>query len=375
MLGWVWDDRSVSSPEVPPDGWAEVVGQPEAVATLRAAVAHPVHAYLFVGPSGSGKRAALRAFAADLLSAGVSDPVEVERHRHLALTEHHPDLVIVDPEGGIFRGGSDGGDEGEATIVIREAFRAPVETDRKVVALIGFHTANEKAVGVLLKTIEEPPERTILILLNDQLPDEQSAVASRCMRVEFGPLSRDVLAEVLQADGVDAERAAEVIAMAGGDLARARVLAADDRLQLRVRAWREVPLRLDDTGARAAALVADLRTMIDDAMAPLKALNEAELVSFEEEVERYGLRRSAGRRKELQARQRRVERRFRSDELKLGLANLAAVYRDEATVAARTDEAFASLQAIHATNESLVVNPNEELALQVLFLALTPIRP
>ena len=50
------------------DLFREVIGQDRAVAQLRAAVADPVHAYLFVGPSGSGKRAAAHAFAAALLA-------------------------------------------------------------------------------------------------------------------------------------------------------------------------------------------------------------------------------------------------------------------------------------------------------------------
>ena len=48
-----------------------VVGQPEAVAALEAALARPVHAYLFLGPPGSGKAAAARAFAAGLLATAL----------------------------------------------------------------------------------------------------------------------------------------------------------------------------------------------------------------------------------------------------------------------------------------------------------------
>ena len=50
------------------DPWREVVGQERAVARLRAASARPVHAYLLVGPAGSGKRSLARAFAAQLLA-------------------------------------------------------------------------------------------------------------------------------------------------------------------------------------------------------------------------------------------------------------------------------------------------------------------
>ena len=77
------------------DVWGEVVGQDAAVAQLAAAARQPVHSYLLVGPNGSGKRAAARAFAALLLSAD-SAGEDAERHVRLALAETHPDLRIVE---------------------------------------------------------------------------------------------------------------------------------------------------------------------------------------------------------------------------------------------------------------------------------------
>ena len=49
------------------DPWAAVIGQPEAVARLSAAVPSPVHAYLLVGPRGSGKSTAAAVFAGELM--------------------------------------------------------------------------------------------------------------------------------------------------------------------------------------------------------------------------------------------------------------------------------------------------------------------
>ena len=77
--------------------FTEVIGQDRAVAQLRAAAVSPVHAYLFVGPPGSGRRAAARAFAAALLAppgAGRDD-----RAVRLALEGHHPDVLEVEREG------------------------------------------------------------------------------------------------------------------------------------------------------------------------------------------------------------------------------------------------------------------------------------
>ena len=62
---------------------------------MRSASVDPVHAYLFVGPAGSGKRRAAQSFAAEVLSGGTA-PVDAERHVRLALAGIHPDLVMMD---------------------------------------------------------------------------------------------------------------------------------------------------------------------------------------------------------------------------------------------------------------------------------------
>ena len=92
----------VSEGSVATDNWGEVIGQADAVDQLRASVASPVHAYLFLGPHGSGRWAAARAFAADVLSVGL-DGDAADRASRLALRGEHPDLVRVDPAGNQYR--------------------------------------------------------------------------------------------------------------------------------------------------------------------------------------------------------------------------------------------------------------------------------
>ena len=72
--------------------------QPAAGAALAAALGSPTHAYLLTGPPGSGKRAAARAFAAELLAEGAPDPADARR-RALADPSPHPDLVWLEPPG------------------------------------------------------------------------------------------------------------------------------------------------------------------------------------------------------------------------------------------------------------------------------------
>lgn len=349
------------------DVWSDVVGQDAAVGLLSSAARDPLHAYLFVGPPGSGKRTALRAFAAEVLAAAAPDD-DPDRHRRLALAEQHPDLVIIEPEGNQFRGGRLASGETEGARFLREAWRSPVECHRKVVAALGFETANPAAIGSLLKTIEEPPDTAVLVLVADSVPPEQVTIASRCVRVDFAPVSHDAVRDRLTDEGVAPEKADAVAGLAGGDLGRARLLASDERLHLRVAAWQTAPTRLDGSGTAVATLVDELRAMIDDAQAPLDERQAQETAELNERVERYGQRGSGAR--ELEALHRRQRRSLRTDELRLGLATLARTYRDELAVAAHPESLLEGLAAIQDAAENLVRNPNEELLLQALFLRL-----
>lgn len=342
------------------DGWDAVVGQTAAVATLRAVVASPVHAWLLVGMPGSGTRAAARAVAADLLAAGAG-PGDAERIRRLALAEQHPDLAVVEREGAAISVDA-------AREIVRRASLSPTERDRKVMVLVDFHLVAEAAAAKLLKTIEEPPDGTFFMVLAEEVTPELVTIASRCVRVDFPPIPALALQDALQADGVEPGRAAEVAAVAHGDLDRARLLATDERLALRVRLWRELPGRLDGTGATATALVDEVRATIDDATGALQVQQAAEAERMHERIERYGQRGSGAR--ELDERHRRQLRRLRTDELRLGLAELARCYRDALASGEAPEPVLDALAAIGATAEGLVRNPAEELSLQALFVRL-----
>lgn len=351
-------------------GWDAVSGQSAAVQRLRAAVDNPVHAYLFVGPEGAGKRAALRAFAGELFAAGAPDGPSADRHRRLAAAERHPDLVVVEPDGPVFRGGRGTDGDTEASIVIREAFASPVEASRKVVAAIGFDTANDTAIGALLKTIEEPPDRTTIVLVAQSVPPAQSAVASRCVRIDFSTVEPATLRRVLEAEGVDAERAELAVASAGGNVDRARLLATDDRLALRIDAWRAVPTSLDGTGAAAARLAGELLAMLEDALAPVTARHAGDLEVFDAEVEAYGITAATGRRKALVARHKRIERQSRLSEIRLGCTMLSRSYLDAAVDAVDPVPLLDAVGRIGDLSRACALNPNVELALTGLFWSL-----
>ncbi|MCD9624645.1 AAA family ATPase [Rhabdothermincola salaria] len=342
------------------DLWADVVGQDATVAELRAAVDAPVHAYLLVGPRGSGKRALAAAFAAALLSRDRVGP-DAARHARLALAEAHPDLTVIERKGASIS-------VEQADEIIAAAWRASVEGGPKVLVLDEFHLVTS-AGPKLLKSIEEPPAGTVFVVLAEQLTADLVTIASRCVRIDVPAVDDAAVAERLVAEGVDPERAADAAAAAVGDLRRARLLATDDRVALRRRAWHAVPDRLDGTGGRAVEAADELLAMITDAMAPLAEAQAAELAELEERVKARGERGSG--RADLVARHKREERRYRTDEIRAGLTELARRYRDELTVAARPQASLAAIDAVTELADELVRNPNERLQLVALFVRLS----
>jgi DNA polymerase-3 subunit delta' len=340
--------------------WDAVVGQARAVDQLTRAAVNPVHAYLFVGPPGSTKHEAARAFAA-LLLVGHDEPEA--RDARLALAGEHPDVREVERTGAKIS-------KDQVSDIIRNAALAPIEGSRKIMVLHEFHLLDADGAARLLKTLEEPPPSTVFLVLADQVPPELVTIASRCVRIEFATIPEATIREVLVAEGASAEVAALTAAAAEGNLTRARVLVTDPGLVARRAAFAAVPGRLDGTGSTVVAIVNELNALIEAAAAPLATRQGAEAEALEERVAAVGERGSG--RKSLEERHKRELRRHRVDELRSGMAVIAAAYRD-ALVQQRLPRPDAGVQAVRRIHEALDAldrNPNETLLLQALLLDL-----
>lgn len=344
------------------DPWAAVVGQDELVTQLRRAVQHPTHAYLFVGGTGWGTRAAARAMAGEILAGG-APAEERDRHLRLAAAERHPAMTVVERVGASISAG-------QADDIVRQAARTPSEGTRQVLVLVDFHLVRD-AAPKLLKTIEEPPSGTFFVILAEDVPPELVTIASRCIRFDFAPIATAAIEAALVAEGCAPEVATAAAGSAGGDLERARLLAGDPLVVERRRFWFDLPTRLDGSGARAAAMALEAIARMDEVAAPLAVRHEAELAALAEEAERMGVKKGVN--KEVAERHKREVKRVHADELRAGLAALMARYREaaaggDAASLVRAGELVRDLEA------RLVFNPGEELQLQALFVSLPPLR-
>lgn len=339
-----------------------VVGQVRAVQQLDASIATPVHAYLFLGPAGTGKREAAMAFAAALTCPrGGCGVCEWCRE---ALAGRHPDVVVVERQGASIQ-------VPQAQEVVRLALRTPRAARFQVLVLVDFHLV-EQAAPVLLKTIEEPPDTTVVLVLAENVPPDLLTIASRCATVNFEPLARADVISVLLREGADMAVATAVADVAGGRLDRARRLVSEEGFFERLERWRSVPSRLDGTGATVVLLAEELVAAASEPVEAVKARQAAEMAELAAQAERLGERTVPGR-SLIEERHRREQRRARTDEMRAGLATLAGVYRGRLEGSPPPPVMSAALRAVELVGEAaerLTRNVNDVLLLEWLLLRL-----
>ena len=221
------------------------------------------HAMLFVGPEGVGKRSFARRLAQALFCER-NDPAALEpceqcpSCRQVASGDH-PDLHEVGkPE-----------DRHELPIAVirqlgQELSLKPMRGARKIAILDDADDLNAEAANAFLKTLEEPAEGALLILVGTSSELQLDTVVSRCRVVRFEPLSEPDLAAILLDRGLasDADEADRLARIAEGSLSRARGLADPDLAAFRRRLIDELA---DPRGFDPSGLARRLEEFIKDA--------------------------------------------------------------------------------------------------------------
>jgi DNA polymerase-3 subunit delta' len=391
-------------------GWDEVVGQPDAVATLQAAAGAAArivageqvppgamtHAWLFTGPPGSGRSVAARAFAAALQCERGGVGCGQCAGCHTVRTGTHADVHRVVPEGLSIP-------VHEMRSIVLTAARKPSGGRWQVVLVEDADRLTEAASDALLKAVEEPPSRTVFLLCAPSTHPDDVAVTirSRCRLVPLGIPPVDAIAAVLvQRDGIDAEQASWAARSAQGHIGRARRLARDAAARERRRAVLAVPASLTSLAACFAAADQLVTTAEQEAATVSAELDAPETEALKVSLGAGGtgrgvaasVRGSAGVLRDLERRQKSRATRSQRDALDRALVDLAAFYRDvlldqagaevppahpEAAADVRrvagvlsAEEALQRLDAVLACREAVELNVKPRIAVEAMAVTL-----
>ena len=316
--------------------WDDLVGQDDLVAVLRQVVAAAgralvgerdsamTHAWLFTGPPGSGRSTAARAFAAALQcpQGGCGTCLSCRT----ALAGSHADVTQIATEQTQLK-------VEPIREYVRSAALAPAGRRWQVMIVEDADRLNDKAADALLKSIEEPPPRTVWLLCAPTVEDVVPTIRSRCRALVLRtPSAAAVAAHLVDRDGVAPALASFAARASQGHIGRARALALDEAARNRRRAVLQVPGRLRDLGSclTCAANVVDAAT--EEAKPRSDALDAREVADLELA---YGGGGRGGRAggyaaalKELQRDQKQRAKRLVKDALDRSLVDLASFYRD-----------------------------------------------
>ena len=181
-----------------------------------------MHAYLFCGARGCGKKTLARLLA-QALFCGAGEAERPCGHCPACkrfLSGNHPDARTVAP-----KGRSIGVDD--VRELIDYLSRRPYEGGWHVAIIERAEKMTPSAQNALLKTLENPPEDTVFFLLTETPGALLSTVRSRARLVRVSPLTREACAEALVRRGVEAKRAARLAGLAHGSVGRALELGSD----------------------------------------------------------------------------------------------------------------------------------------------------
>ena len=235
----------------------EMIGQEWAVEMLQQHIRSDQvrHAYLFCGPRGVGRRTLALRFAQALnclqpLEVGVPCGTCRTCRQIEAMQQADLHIVQAEIEGGVLK--VENIRDLQHTLTL-----TPYESKYRVAILLRFEEANESTQNALLKTLEEPNPRVVILATAENEEKLLPTVVSRCEVMHLRPASLESLTIALQQRGVDTEEAGLLAHVVGGRAGMALRMHAAPALMEKRRQYIEDLLELEESPLRDRFAFAD----------------------------------------------------------------------------------------------------------------------
>lgn len=171
------------------------------------------HSYLFSGEDGVGKKLFAKEFAKMILC--LSDDKYCNKCSSCIKfdSKNNPDFVMLQPDGNSIK-----------IAQIREmqenVYKKPIVSDKKVFIIDDSDKMTEEAQNSLLKTLEEPPEYTIIILVTSNENKLLNTIKSRCLKIGFNNINKTELMQYISSEKIMENPSDNLLAMSNGSIGK-----------------------------------------------------------------------------------------------------------------------------------------------------------
>lgn len=253
--------------------WQGIVGHDAIVERFRRGLQHDrlASTFLFVGPEGIGKKTFALKLAQSVLCSSIAehelDPCGTCAECKQVLSDSHPDLQVVQkpPERAFIPVETFIGDREHRmrTGLCHFISLTPSGGKRRIAIIDDADWLNQEGANSLLKTLEEPSPRAIIILISTSVQRQLPTIRSRSQVVMFHPLTPEQVAACLLEQGLaeDQQQADMMAERSGGSLSKAVDLSQEAIIEFRHDLWN----RLSQSSIDRAGLAKSMNQFLDAA--------------------------------------------------------------------------------------------------------------
>ena len=173
-----------------------------------------VHSYMFIGQEGIGKKKFATEFAKMILCSSESNQTCNTCSSYIKfLSGNHPDYFCIEPDGNTMK-------IAQIRSLQENIYEKPILSDKKVYIINDADKMTTEAQNALLKTLEEPPEYVVIILIVSNENILLTTIKSRCMRINFNNIEKQELVKYIKQNNIISNPSENIVEFCNGSLAK-----------------------------------------------------------------------------------------------------------------------------------------------------------